>query len=204
MEAKLFSRPALGLLSSFRALSHHGTVARRSHQTTARTKRALNVPPHASFLVHEEAAKDEIIFNAPASQAQVYHTPFKFLPKSDPRRRNNLASLFGAETDGAEQPHLPPTLNVKSRNPSYHLTKEDVAEIRRLRAEDPKTWSVNALAKKFKCSEVFITICTPAPREHKELMARKLQAIQASWGPKKTKARADRKRRREMIHRGEL
>ncbi|GKT45055.1 54S ribosomal protein L20, mitochondrial [Colletotrichum spaethianum] len=105
---------------------------------------------------------------------------------------------------GREAP--PPALNVPSRgsNPRYHLSREDVAEIRRLRAEDPGFWSVTALARKFDCSETFITICTPAPREHKERLERKLEGVKSRWGTIRTKAREDRSRRKEMLFRGEL
>ncbi|KAJ3945236.1 uncharacterized protein N0V96_005262 [Colletotrichum fioriniae] len=99
-----------------------------------------------------------------------------------------------------------PALNVPSRgaNPRYHLSKDDVAEIRKLRAHDPDFWSVSALARKFDCSETFITICTPAPREHTQKLAQKLEAVKGRWGGIRTKAREDRSRRKEMLFRGEL
>ncbi|OLN93039.1 54S ribosomal protein L20, mitochondrial [Colletotrichum chlorophyti] len=208
MEARTLTRPATALATLLRQQTV-SAVPRRGHKTFSRTKRSLNIPPHSDFLPSTPAAGDTIIFNPPSAAPSVYHTPFKFLPASDPRRRANLSSLF-ANSSAASQPSsarpLPPALNVPSRgsNPRYHLTKDDVAEIRRLRAEDPVRWSVTALARKFDCSETFITICTPAPREHKERLERKLEAVKGRWGSIRTKAREDRARRKEMLFRGEL
>jgi hypothetical protein len=213
MEARIISRPAARLASSARLtnpISHHGMTITRGHKTTARTKRSLNIAPHPSFIHPSSQAgflgQDRIIFNPPAAEPSVHHTPFKFLPKSDPRRRANLHVLFGNgdATAATSEATLPPKLNVPSRNPSYHLTREDAEEIRRLRAEDPVKWSVNRLAEKFKCSEVFITICTPAPREHKERLQKRLEAVKSRWGPIRTKARQERVRRKDMLYRGEL
>ncbi|CRK24644.1 hypothetical protein BN1723_003172, partial [Verticillium longisporum] len=202
MEARTLARPAASLLTT--TLSPAGTVARRSHQTWSRTKRALNIAPHPSFAPAEGG--DTIIFNPPAAEPSIYHTPYKFLPKSDPRRKHaDLSSLFAAPSSrAAAAAKLPPALNVPSRNPRYHLNKDDVAEIRRLRAEDPVQWSVNRLAQKFDCSEVFITICTPAPREHTERLERKLDAVKNRWGAIRTKARTERTKRKDMLFRGEL
>ncbi|KAK2003284.1 hypothetical protein LX36DRAFT_651262 [Colletotrichum falcatum] len=225
MEARTLNRPATALATLLRQHTAAAVSAapRRGHKTFSRTKRSLNIPPHPDFLPAAPAAGDTIIYNPPSAAPSVYHTPFKFLPPSDPRRRANLSSLFANSSPAAaaaatSQPTppslsssdatrpLPPALNVPSRGPKprYHLTREDVAEIRRLRAEDPGFWSVTALARKFDCSETFITICTPAPREHKERLERKLESVKSRWGAIRTKAREDRSRRKEMLFRGEL
>ncbi|WQF88509.1 Putative large ribosomal subunit protein mL58 [Colletotrichum destructivum] len=214
MEARTLTRPATALATLLRQQTA-SAVPRRGHKTFSRTKRSLNIPPHPDFLPSTTpAGGDTIIYNPPSAAPSVFHTPFKFLPPSDPRRRANLSSLFAnsnssaaasSQTSSSARP-LPPALNVPSRgaNPRYHLTRENVAEIRRLRAKDPDFWSVTALARKFDCSETFITICTPAPREHKERLQRKLEGVKSRWGAIRTKAREDRTRRKEMLFRGEL
>ncbi|KZL68621.1 60s ribosomal protein [Colletotrichum incanum] len=218
MEARTLTRPATALATLLRqqTATTVSAVPRRGHKTFSRTKRSLNIPPHPDFLPSTPAAGDTIIYNPPSAAPSVYHTPFKFLPPSDPRRRANLSSLFANSSAATSQTTssgssstarpLPPALNVPSRGsqPRYHLSREDVAEIRRLRAEDPGFWSVTALARKFDCSETFITICTPAPREHKERLERKLEGVKSRWGSIRTKAREDRSRRKEMLFRGEL
>lgn len=89
-------------------------------------------------------------------------------------------------------------------SPRYHLSAEDVSEMRRLREEDPLKWSVNQLARKFDCSPVFVRIAAPASKEHTAWVKAKKERQVARWGPKKTQAREDRKTRAEMLYRGEL
>lgn len=83
-------------------------AGRRHKSTTSRTKRALNIAPHPSFLPSSTSSSgssssnngitSSIVFNPPASAPTVLHTPFKFLPKTDPRRRRNLSALFEKST----------------------------------------------------------------------------------------------------------
>ncbi|PKS05786.1 hypothetical protein jhhlp_007615 [Lomentospora prolificans] len=230
MSSTLVNQPLSRLLSSLRisttssaTLTHHGLTTRRSHQTTARTKRALRIRPHASHLLRHSspqqssspAALDEIIFNPPSSQPTVYHTPFKFLPKTDPRRSNNLQMLFhnsganeaattsSSSSSSSSAGYLPPSLRPVSEK-KYHLTKDDVAEIRRLRWEDPENWSLRNLAKKFDCSIKFVQIATEVPETYKEKLADDTRRMKATWGPRKLKAREERKVRKQMLFNGEL
>ena len=215
MEApRLLGAASRCCLSSTRtrlAQQHTGSVqivlSRRGKSTAARAKRALNIPPHPSFL--PDQTQDHIIFNPPSSAPSVFHTPFKFLPKSDPRRRANLTALFGRSTtidydgDRATVTALP-TVRAESQVPRHHLTKEDVEEIRRLRASDPNEWSVSALAKKFNCAPMFVMMCSQATEEKLAQQKQKVEQAKARWGPIRAKAREDRRRRKEMIYRGEL
>ncbi|KKA28803.1 hypothetical protein TD95_002874 [Thielaviopsis punctulata] len=178
--------------------------ATRGYKTAARTKRSLTLPPHES-MQPSTASSDTIIYNPPSSAASVFHTPFKFLPKTDPRRTANLDAILGTKSS-LTMADLPPPLDVPSRGdaPSYHLTRADALEIQRLRAEDPEKWSIAALATKFKCSKVFITVCTAAPAAHKEKLAKQLELVQSRWGPRRRQAREDRTKRKQMLFRGEL
>nr|POE54360.1 54s ribosomal protein l20, mitochondrial [Quercus suber] len=63
------------------------TFCRRDQSTYARTRKALRVKPDPSFLPSTTEPRDHIIFNPPSSLPSVYHTPSKFLPKTDPRRK---------------------------------------------------------------------------------------------------------------------
>ncbi|KAJ2894336.1 putative ribosomal protein [Zalerion maritima] len=75
-------------------------------QTSARLKRYLNISPHTSFLAsYNDPSNEQIVFNPPSSAPSVFNTPFKFLPKSDPRRRAALAShLFADPTNPIPRP----------------------------------------------------------------------------------------------------
>ncbi|EHK39517.1 mitochondrial 54S ribosomal protein mL58 [Trichoderma atroviride] len=218
----LFVRPASQLLTPLRLLASSKAIAAplplipsRGHKTTSRTKRALKIAPHDSFLPSRTssaaaAAADSIIYNPPSSEATPEHTPFIFLPRNDPRRQAILRlrssgndpttynSSVTAESD------LPPEMRYKRRQPKYNLTKEHIEEMRRLRAEDPLAWSVQKLARKFECSTVFVQMAAPAPAEHLQWLKAKMEKKMERWGPKRTQAREDRKTRAEMLYRGEL
>lgn len=218
MEFRSVARPASSLLA---AAARQGQqrlslltplTTTRGHKTAARTKRSLKIAPHDSFLPDRSApfpAADSIIYNPPASEASPEHTPFLFLPPSDPRR---AAVTRMRKTTGASGPAkassgpLPPAMRYARRadEPKYHLSKEQVQEMRRLRNEDPVTWSVTALARKFDCSQVFVQIAAPAPASHKAWLEEQQRKREARWGNKKSAAREDRKRRTELMYRGEL
>lgn len=206
----------------------------RTKATASRTKRALNIAPHTSFLSKPagsssstSSASTQIIFNPPASAPTVYHTPFKFLPKTDPRRRAALPSnIFGQSTTiqynssseapsseaaavprEAQQPQVDasafPTVG-HAEPKKYHLTPKDVEEMRRLRYADPETNSISSLAKRFGCSKLFVIFCCPPTEEQKNKMREEAARIQARWGPRKSAAIAERQRRREMLLAGEI
>ncbi|KAG6001847.1 hypothetical protein E4U21_003775 [Claviceps maximensis] len=224
MDLRFLARPLAQLLTTARR-TQTPLITQRGHKTTARTKRALKIAPHDSFLPTRTApfpAADTIIYNPPSSEASPAHTPFIFLPPSDPRRlallriRKTLGAAAAAAAEinpgqGGEgdsvagtAAELPPMMKYKRRTARYHLTEEHVEEIRRLRAEDPIRWSVGRLAAKFDCSDVFVKMVAPASKEHHEWLQAKLERKMARWGPKRIQAREDRKTRAEMVYRGEL
>ncbi|PHH81442.1 hypothetical protein CDD82_789 [Ophiocordyceps australis] len=194
----------------------------RSYETAARTKRALKVAPHASFLPDRRPPspfprEEHIIYNPPASEASPVHTPFLFLPENDPRRvamtrlrhEEELDTRSGqppaADASNANAPSdLPPAMRYRRREQSYHLEEKEMKEMRRLRTEDPVKWSVGQLAKKFNCSPVFVSMVAPAPPGHLTWLREKLDRKMQRWGPMKTQAREDRRRRAELLYRGEL
>lgn len=182
----------------------------RTKATASRTKRALNIPPHPSFLAADAASEqDTIVFNPPSAAPSVYHTPFKFLPRNDPRRRANLASLFesrfGRTTSASSSsPDSLPVLAEHMTTDRGPITREEVEEMRALRAGDPQKWTVRALSTKYDLPMGFIMACCQAPKEKIEFEKRKMELIRQRWGPAKRKAMEDRARRREMLYRGEI
>ncbi|KAK0727131.1 mitochondrial ribosomal protein subunit L20-domain-containing protein [Lasiosphaeria miniovina] len=204
----------------------------RFKSSTSRTKRALNVPPEPSFAKRQDKTTG-IIFNPPSSSPSVFNTPFKFLPKSDPRRRANLPSLFTSSTTTkfgpttglagpssitignppeSDDPTLPPAVDpaadiARYRTEKLAVTPEMVAEIRRLRVEDPWTNSGVAMAQRFNVSHSFIRYATRGIRVQKEYyddLKKWKEDKQARWGPRRRQAREDRARRLGMLFRGEL
>jgi len=85
----------------------------------------------------------------------------------------------------------------------YHLREKEIEEIRRLRTEDPNRWTMNKLADKFQCSQFFIGMVAKAPKERIELAKKDLETVQRKWGQRRTHAREDRQKRRELWGRDE-
>ncbi|ORY65386.1 mitochondrial ribosomal protein subunit L20-domain-containing protein [Pseudomassariella vexata] len=195
MEARQILRPFCSLTSTVIR------TTRRCQSTTSRTKKALKIRPDVSFLTPN--SEDHIIFNPPSSAPSVYHTPFKFLPKSDPRRQANLTHLLRT-SDLHNAPLPPPAGKLAEIKPRSNVTKEEVEEMRQLRNENPAKWSVVRLAEKFQCTKLFVMMCCQASDEHWKSERERLEAIKARWGPMRTNAREERQKRKKMLARGEL
>ena len=115
-----------------------------------------------------------------------------------------LGSSPFAPSSGSTSDKLPPSMKYKRREGKQHLKPEHMEEMRRLRAEDPVKWSVNALARKFDCSDIIVRVAAPPPAGHKEWLQQRQERRESRWGPMKTKAREDRKARTDMMYRGEI
>ena len=80
----------------------------------------------------------------------------------------------------------------------------DIEQMRRLRAADPATHTVHALARHFACSKLFVLMCCQAPPAHKARVDAAEAAVRARWGPVRRRAREDRGRRWGMVFDGEV
>ncbi|KAI0853200.1 mitochondrial ribosomal protein subunit L20-domain-containing protein [Daldinia vernicosa] len=213
MEARSLVQPLLRSISTSTSTSTRAAAAvtiasipRRHQSSTSRTKRALKIAPHPSFFPTSSSSFGEstqVIYNPPSSTPSVYHTPFKFLPPSDPRRKANLAQLIRTSTDvSSSKSVLPPELKAPERK--YNVTREQVEEMRELRATDPERWSVLKLAERYGCAPYFVMMCCSAPTEHRERERARLNAVKERWGAIRTGAREERKKRRVLLHKGLL
>jgi hypothetical protein len=63
---------------------------------------------------------------------------------------------------------------------------------------------VLSLARRFKCTTLFVLMCCQAPKEHREKMKALEEKIKARWGPRRRAAREERARRNTMLYNGEL
>ncbi|KAI1631844.1 mitochondrial ribosomal protein subunit L20-domain-containing protein [Biscogniauxia mediterranea] len=230
METRQLLRPlgsccrSSGSLNGPTANAAAAAMGRRHQSSTARTKKMLKIPPHPSFLTSPEGM-NRVIYNPPSATPSVYHTPFKFLPPSDPRRQANLSQIVRSslQYQAEHPPPPPPTTTTTSSSSSsdaaslpptatkadehtkqYNVSREEVEEMRALRAADPARWSVVRLAERFKCSRLFVMMCCRASREHRDQERERLEAIRARWGPIRTEAREERQKRRKMLLRDEL
>jgi hypothetical protein len=193
MTTLLPQRPVLALPFLVPSWTQSTPIVVSRHQSSyQRTRKRLNVKPHPSFLPSKTQTEDHIIFNPPASTPSVYHTPTIFLPSGD-RRRQLFASPVSPDARGALAQPLRPLHEKK-----YHLTEKDLAEMRRLRKDDPVAWTRSKLAKKFNCSNLFVGLVCQAEPKFRELQKQVEDAVRSSWGTKRRIAREDRVRRREL------
>ncbi|KAF2718768.1 hypothetical protein K431DRAFT_287371 [Polychaeton citri CBS 116435] len=210
MATQSFSRTLRPSLPLANGSDHVCLSCRRQNSSFRRTRKALRVNPDESFLPSKTESSDHIIFNPPSSAPSVYHTPSKFLPKNDPRRKlhlytrlstSNVAPAASAlkanpasESSSSKVPSLPSAVRPEYQK-KYHLTQEQIDEIKRLRAEDPRQWTRVRLAEKFQCSQFFVSLCCCAPQIKAE-RERDLEEIKKRWGRRKTEAREDRQIRK--------
>ncbi|KAF7504625.1 hypothetical protein GJ744_002052 [Endocarpon pusillum] len=176
-------------------------ISLRHQSSYRRTRSRLNIKPDPSFLPSKTEPHDHIIYNPPPSAPNVYHTPTIFLPKTDRRRqlheeaaaRNSRLSA----TSSSPPPELPPPVRPTYQK-RYHLTQEDMEEMRRLRREDPIEWSANKLAKKFDTSSIFVAFVTEGiAKEKREQQKQVTEIVKSRWGVKRRTAREDRALRKE-------
>ena len=70
--------------------------------------------------------------------------------------------------------------------------------MRRLRKEDSAKWTRQKLADKFECSNFFVATVVHANDEWRAKEKKRIKEIKRFWGPKKRKAREDRRRRKDL------
>lgn len=211
MAAPMLSRALRPTIAPYDPSAFICLACRRQQSSFRRQRKALRVKPDASFAPSKTETQDHIIFNPPSSAPNIYHTPAKFLPKTDPRwTLHSLATLQSSPSSSlastttsnpSTRTSIPPNpqfsgpQNLKPiRAPytkKYHLTQPEIDEMRALRAADPRTWTRTKLAEKFECSPFFVSLCCGS-QEAKERHERELDAIKRRWGRTKTEAREER------------
>ena len=172
---------------------------RREQSTARRTTKRLRVRPDRSMFeaVPSSHRNDHLIINPPSSAPSPYHTPAAFLPRDDPRRALLSQTFSHYNPYQNSERRLPPAI-AKPAAKKYHLKEEDFEEIRRLRSEDPWTWTTVQLAKKFETSNLFISMVAHASEKKLKYDAKQLEAKKDRWGPKRRAAREERAKRRAL------
>lgn len=127
--------------------------------------------------------------------------PQAFMAKDDPRRE--LIKQL-RPNDAAMSQTAPPVLCNQSTlagKKTYHLNSEQIAEIVHLRSTNPEVYSRKKLAQQFNVSPLFISMVSSASKERKAEMANRLETIKSKWHKKRTLARRDREKRKELWYR---
>ncbi|KAF2655138.1 hypothetical protein K491DRAFT_599403 [Lophiostoma macrostomum CBS 122681] len=189
----------------------------RHESTTRRHKKLLALPSTPSYAPSTTAPT--LIFNPPSSAPSVYHTPLKFLPPTDKRRAlynaaltSSTATALSAHRSPVATPgtplsatsHLPPKPSAKLpaavRAPyekTYHVTPEQIEEMRALREEDPGRWTRVRLAERFGCSQFFVGMVAKNEGAAGKV-AGEHERARSRWGSRRREAREDRGRRKAI------
>ncbi|TKA76926.1 hypothetical protein B0A55_03108 [Friedmanniomyces simplex] len=208
MASTFFVRAIRPSASAMESSGYVCQACRRHESTYRRTRKALRVKPDPCFLPSKTETQDHIIFNPPSSVPNVYHTPSLFLPSNDPRRTLHTRTSVPSTTPSASTTPSTPPKPIADKRPlpasvrpeytkKYHLTPEQVEDIRQLRKEDPRKWTRVRLAEKFECSQFFVSLCCSAP-EIKAEQDKQLEEIKKRWGRRKTEARDARQERKKL------
>ncbi|SNX82585.1 related to sulfide:quinone oxidoreductase, mitochondrial precursor [Melanopsichium pennsylvanicum] len=167
-------------------------VSRRSFSTTTvglrntparRPRDPLDASPDATR--HTLPSGETFIVRPPPTASPVRTTVYQAQPLLSAVPTNDTSNL-------------PPALRPRSKltQRSDAITSEQIATIQRLRKEDPITYTKTKLAKKFKCSPLFVSIVAPLPESVKMVKKQQEDLKKASWGLNKRVARAEREERR--------
>ena len=195
-------RPPANLQFLYPSLAGFNPYTPCRHESSARrtTKRLRNKPdPSFTASIPPNQLNDHIVFNPPSSAPSPYHTPSVFLPPNDPRRQLLAQSHQHANPYNQRGRGLPPIVNNhKPYEKKYHLREKEIEEIRRLRTEDPYTWSRAKLAEKYDCSPFFVGMIAPVSEEKKAEEFKKIEQVKEKWGRRRRYAREDRQKRRQM------
>ncbi|OSX59983.1 hypothetical protein POSPLADRAFT_1172267 [Postia placenta MAD-698-R-SB12] len=155
-------------------------------------------PPHR--------APDPLINNAHAAYQSLpedltfIHRPPPTAPSPLSYTSSPASPLLKSHASDTGVP-LPPTLRTLQAAPE-RLTTEAIAEMRRLRKEDPATWTRAALAKKFGCTSLFIMKMAPLDKSERRRVLDKRDAehedSRSRWGEKKAFFREAARKRKEF------
>jgi len=132
----------------------------------------------------------------------VYHTPAKFLPRSDIRARLPLPASLSGSSSSTPLAKLPPPLSTPYAK-SYSLTPTQIESLRALRRENEDYWTRSRLAEKFGCSSLFVGMVVQASKRKVEAHQRSQAMQRGNMGGKRRAARIERERRKETWGRDE-
>ncbi|ORY83882.1 mitochondrial ribosomal protein subunit L20-domain-containing protein [Protomyces lactucae-debilis] len=139
--------------------------------------------PVGQELASDEASGTRIYYNPPASSPNALITPTVFLPKE----LRHLAKTPVAISQGTLPPRLTPV------KPQARLSPEQIEEVRTRRSEGA---GINALAREFGVSTLFISLVAPLKKEARAAAAKQEEAIKATWSERKRMYREIRQTRR--------
>jgi len=136
-------------------------------------------------------------YDPPPSAPSYKSTPTSFLPETHPFVPTSSIQPLGTQ--------LPPPLNTRRpREKSYNLKYKDLEKMRRLRSHpNPKKRKSRAeLASMFGCSQLFVGMAAPLPKEKVKAVFNEREEVRAEWSPRKRYHRDMRQERRKEWYQG--
>ncbi|TFK52264.1 hypothetical protein OE88DRAFT_1657420 [Heliocybe sulcata] len=98
---------------------------------------------------------------------------------------------------------VPPYIRPSAeKQPHPRMSDEDLAELKKLRLQNPRKWTRSELARKFNCSAQFVGMVTKVPnvlrKEIRREKAAKDEEARMKWGPRTRLVRELAKKKREF------
>ncbi|KAL2057783.1 hypothetical protein ABVK25_002167 [Lepraria finkii] len=160
-------------------------TARRHESSARRTTKRLRTKPDPSFTspIPESQLNDHIVFNPPLlcpSLRTIRHQSSSHpMTHADNSSCNHTVTQTPTSNQNADYHPWSRTTNPTRRNTI--CGKKEIEEIRRLRTEDPYTWSRAKLAEKYGCSPFLVGMI--APNEGKKAEeSKKAEQVKEGWG----------------------
>ncbi|KAH8104817.1 mitochondrial ribosomal protein subunit L20-domain-containing protein [Cristinia sonorae] len=141
-------------------------------------------------VVHQPITDDLTFIHRPPPSAPspLSYTISPASPLLQPKPQNATSSL------------LPPRLSNKPE--PARMSDEAIAEMKRLRKEDPDAWTTAQLARKFGCTRTFVMTKAPLKMSERKKRLRERDEEHAqfrdAWGEKRSLLRAVKQKRREF------
>ncbi|KTW28944.1 hypothetical protein T552_01574 [Pneumocystis carinii B80] len=132
----------------------------------------------------EKNSDTKLFYNPPASPPDYRVTPYILLPDDVKKLAERPVS------DGKLPPPLSPIKKKK-----YHLTEEDIKEIKALRRSGI---SRSELSKRYNASRLFIGMISPLNKEKLQEIEKKDQEIKNSWSEHKKEVKMNRYKRKML------
>ncbi|KND02122.1 uncharacterized protein SPPG_02616 [Spizellomyces punctatus DAOM BR117] len=109
---------------------------------------------------------------------------------------STLIHRHAAPVKPSSEKDLPPRLRTYPKR--SWLTQQQIEEARTLRQEDPDTWTVQELARKYNSYPGFIMRIAPCPKDRKDMLKKQAETEFENLPLGKKKTRIDRIRRKAL------
>lgn len=172
-------------------------AALRPFLTRSYASRLPQRPPHRA---PDPLIDPKVVHQSVTDDLTFIHRPPPSAPSPISYTSAPISPLLQPKAQDATSGPLPPRLSNKPE--PERMSDEDIEEMRRLRKEDPDTWTAASLARKFGCTQTFVMTKAPLKMSERKKRVRARDAehekMRSQWGEKKSLIREIRQKRREF------